>query len=120
MFSLNTQHIIYHLSTHIIRRLLLPGLFFTLFLIPATAQEIPDTIKQTLTSASDTLISLNDSLVIDTLVGASPAKKKTELEAEVKYASDDSMSISISGQKIYLYNKAVVNYQDYRSESRLC
>ena len=34
------------------------------------------------------------------------------LEAEVKYASDDSMSISISGKKIFLYNKAVVNYQD--------
>ena len=100
MFSLNTQHIIYHLSTHIIRRLLLPGLFLTLFLIPAIAQEIPDTIKQIdYLSDTDTLISLNDSLVIDTLVGANPAKKKTELEAEVKYASDDSMSISISGQE---------------------
>jgi hypothetical protein len=112
MFSLNTQHIIYHLSTHIIRRLLLPGIFFTLFLFPATAQEIPDTIKQTLPVNTDTVISLNDSLVIDTLAGTKPVKKKTELEAEVKYASDDSMSISISGQKIYLYNKAVVNYQN--------
>lgn len=111
MFSLKTQHIIYHLSTHIIRRLL-PGIFFTLFLIPATAQELPDTIKQTLPTIIDTVISLNDSLVIDTIGGTTPVKKKTELEAEVKYASDDSMSISISGKRIFLYKKAVVNYQN--------
>jgi hypothetical protein len=112
MFSLNTQHIIYHLSTHIIRRLLLPGLFLTSFLISATAQEIPDTVKKPIPISTDTLISLNDSLVIDTLVSAKPSKKKSELEAEVKYSSDDSMSISISGKKIFLYKKAVVDYQD--------
>jgi hypothetical protein len=112
MFSLKTQHIIYHLSTHIIRRLLLSGIFFTLFLISATAQELPDTIKQTLPAITDTVISLNDSLVIDTIAGTAPLKKKTELEAEVKYSSDDSMSISISEKRIFLYNKAVVNYQN--------
>lgn len=112
MFSLNTQHIIYHLSTHIIRRLLLPGLFFFLFIVSATAQQIQDTVKQSPTIQTDTVISLNDSLVVDTISGSQSAKKKSDLDAEVKYASDDSMSISISGQKIYLYKNAVVDYQD--------
>ncbi len=109
MFSLNTQHIIYHLSTYIIRRLLLPGLILILIFIPATAQEIPDTTDQSLTVITDTIISINDSLVADTAAGS---KKKTQLEAEIQYSSDDSMSMSISGQRVYLYKNAVVNYQD--------
>jgi hypothetical protein len=112
MFSLNTQHIIYHLLTYIIHRFLLLSLFFLLFLHPAAAQITPDTTKNTPIFTQDTLTQAGDSVLADTMAAVKAEKKKAVLEAEVKYSSDDSMSISISGQKIYLYKNAVVNYQN--------
>ena len=40
------------------------------------------------------------------------AAKKPILEAKVDYSSNDSLSFTIGEQKVYLYDKASVNYQD--------
>jgi LptD protein len=75
-----------------------------------------DTLQQgfpdTLVLKYDTLVQVSDSIRADTLASASAKKKKTELEAEVKYSAEDSFRIVISEQRIYLYKNAKVDYQN--------
>lgn len=53
-----------------------------------------------------------DTLMADTLILQVDTARKYRLDAEVRYSSDDSLSISIGQQKITLYRNADVNYQD--------
>jgi len=113
MFSINTQHINYHFSTYFLLKLVLVCLFSGYTLLPSSAQQpaATDTLRVT-TMPQDTSQVSADSVVTDTITIGAPARKKNPLEAEVRYTSDDSMSISISDQKMYLYKNAEVNYQN--------
>jgi hypothetical protein len=104
MFSLNRQYIIEHLSTPAFRRPILFCLILLLCTFAGLAQD-PDSIS----SLPDTLIVQSDTLVQDSLKGDSSSNP---LEAEVTYSSDDSLTISMEDQKVYLYRNAVVNYQN--------
>ena len=52
------------------------------------------------TSLPDTLMQVNDSIRADTLATAGAKNKKNALDAEVKYAAEDSFRIVISEQNI--------------------
>jgi hypothetical protein len=60
--------------------------------------------------------SLNDSLISDSIshdsIPKPHVKHKDSLKDKVKYSSEDSMMISVSGERLYLYGKANVKYQD--------
>ncbi len=62
---------------------------------------LPDSISP------DTIVT--DTISIDTL--AIDSAKKEVIEAPISYNAEDSIIFSLDGQKVYLYNKAVVNYQ---------
>jgi lipopolysaccharide assembly outer membrane protein LptD (OstA) len=102
-----------------------PGILFLLhimFLIVVSVDlhaqnKVPSNVEDSLARADtlmpikDTLAQNKDSIVIDSIVLAKKAKKPI-LESEVKYASGDSLSFLIGQQKVYLFDKATVNYQD--------
>src|SRR5512133_79970 len=60
---------------------------------------------------SDSNFIAKDSIFADTSA-LSKSGKKPLLEAEVKYSSEDSLIFSIGDQKVFLFDKAVVNYED--------
>jgi hypothetical protein len=82
-------------------------LFCAFYPLSAQVDQSPDTIPEP-HIGTDTSF-MRDSLVADTSLMSG---KKNMLEAEVRYSSDDSMSISIGQQRIYLYKNAAVDYQD--------
>jgi hypothetical protein len=112
MFSLNRQHINNHFSTYVHYKVLLSGLLFSLCLVSSFAQQPADTLNPPQITPADSSAQVQDSTVTDTLTGKAAEKKKTFLEAEVKYSSDDSISISLGEQKIHLYKNAAVDYQN--------
>ncbi len=44
-------------------------------------------------------------------------KKKTKLEAVVDYSADDSLRFEIKGQKVYLFNKGKIKYQETKLDA---
>lgn len=62
-----------------------------------------DTIRYT-----DTLVT--DSLLADSL--ATPAKPKSAFNSEIVYSADDSMRVSLTGQKLFLFGNANVKYEN--------
>jgi hypothetical protein len=93
---------------------------FLLVSIPAFTQE-PPLLKPDQPDSDSLLISLDTLLIIqDSTFHSSDSlradtikdKKKPLLEAEITYASEDSLIFSIGKQKVYLFDKGVVNYQD--------
>jgi lipopolysaccharide assembly outer membrane protein LptD (OstA) len=60
-------------------------------------------------SLKDSLLS--DSTQEDTLPKVKPKHKDT-LKDKVKYSAEDSMMISVTGERLFLYGKANVKYQD--------
>ena len=95
MFSNNYQNINKVKLSRFCTRLLL--FIITIFSFPAVteAQEI-------------------DSIVVDSLTLGKDKAKKPILESEVRYSSEDSLIFSIGQQKVYLFDKATVDYQDIK------
>ena len=56
----------------------------------------------------DTL--LNDSIMTDTL--AQSAKPKSAFDSEIVYSADDSIRVSLTGEKLYLFGNAQVKYEN--------
>jgi len=80
-----------------------------------TLPEQDDTLRVQFVDSlfADTLLySPADSVLKDTVQTGSKKRKKSPLDAEVKYNSRDSMRISITNQNLYMYGQAKVNYQD--------
>jgi hypothetical protein len=105
--SHTTRKAVLHVFFNNLVCLLLP---VSMSLSPISAQQpqgIRDTIRLVLPDSS---ILATDSLIVDTLSVHQRNDKKNVLEAEVKYTSDDSLSISLGEQKIYLYKNADVDY----------
>lgn len=88
------------------------------------AQELNDTISEPLRDIPDTNIhqvladtsNFTDSLSIrdagsDSLV-VSVKPKKSALDSEVHYTADDSIKVSLTGEKLYLYGNAQIVYQN--------
>jgi hypothetical protein len=107
MFSNNQRNIKnYRLSPSLFRLLLIPLLaLLTLSLTGQQNTQKPDSIvfADSLRVKADTLF--NDSTKLK-------KAKKPLLEAEIKYSSEDSLIFSIGQQKVFLFDKGVVNYQD--------
>jgi hypothetical protein len=119
MFSFNYQNIKeYKLSRFLPRLLLLISAFLCFPLL--NAQDVPepevaDTLQYAVPTDSviiyvDSLLQQTDSAIVDTSLIKKP--KKPLLEAEISYSSDDSLIFSVGKQKVFLYDKGVVNYQD--------
>lgn len=68
--------------------------------------------------ASDTNIRLSsfipDSIPSGTDTTQHKTKSQPSLKAQVDYSSNDSISISLGQQKLYLYNNAAIEYQDIK------
>lgn len=117
MFSFFCHNTKKYLRSRLILRLLLLHSMFFLLLINGFAQEpvlqkpVNDSViisVDTLFEAPDSMSRGKDTLLTDTAV----ISKKPLLEAEITYASEDSLIFSIGKQKVYLFDKGVVNYQD--------
>ncbi|RPH75747.1 LPS-assembly protein LptD, partial [bacterium] len=104
MFSFKHQNIIkYYVSRIYFRLLFLLPLLYCLDISaqePVTSQ--PDSI---LVISADTLLNQADSALID-----SAAKKKPLLEGEITYSAEDSLIFSVTNQRVFLYDKGIVNY----------
>jgi hypothetical protein len=112
MFSNNYQNINKNKLSRVFIRLLL--LIIAVFSIPVSlyAQVIqPNYIEDSLVMA-DSLTQITDTVIIDSVALSKKDIKKPLLETEVRYSSEDSLSISIGQQKVYLFDKATVKYQD--------
>lgn len=72
--------------------------------------QVYDTILVNPLALSDTLIA--DSLLVTDTISADTVKKSPQaLESTVKYTAADSISIDLRKRKVYLYNKAEINYE---------
>jgi lipopolysaccharide assembly outer membrane protein LptD (OstA) len=114
MFSKKPLNIIkFNYSPKFCRLLLVAVLF--LCVLPLLAQEpAAPAIKPTpdsLTKA-DTLKQATDSVTIDSAAIGKITQHKPLLESEVKYTAEDSLIFSIGKEKVYLYDKGTVQYQD--------
>ncbi|MBN2275526.1 MAG: LPS-assembly protein LptD [Bacteroidales bacterium] len=79
-------------------------------------QVIPvDTLNRA--AINDSLLTVGDTLVADTALSEKKSSRRDVLEDEVKYSADDSFRIRLSEQKIYLYKKATVDYQNINLQS---
>lgn len=79
-----------------------------------TEKTVADTLKELLseTNAPDLIVIdtiLSDSILVDTILPDSI--KKPIIEAPIVYNASDSIIVSFDGQKVYLYNNAIVTYQ---------
>lgn len=88
----------------------------------STATVLTDTVKQNILRTdsvryadNDTtlLILGNDSISSDSLTNElGKEKKKSELEAEIKYHARDSIRFGVADKKVYLFGEAQINYLD--------
>jgi hypothetical protein len=92
--------------------LLLISILISTIFFSVRAQEPQELNKDRLLTAADSTILPVDSVVADSIKLGVKKEKKNPLEAEVNYSSDDSMSISITDQMIFLYKNAAVDYQN--------
>jgi len=85
---------------------------FFLFLLPPLKLCAQDSVKQ----KNDEKIIHTDSISLkDSLPGrnvAKPEQKKTKLKSKVDYSANDSLRFEIKGQKLFLFKKADMRYQD--------
>jgi lipopolysaccharide assembly outer membrane protein LptD (OstA) len=85
---------------------------FCLFLLSSLKVSAQDTVEQK--NAEKIIhtdsISFNDSIPAKN--ASKPKEKKPQLKSRVDYASSDSLRFEIKGQKIYLFKKAEIKYQD--------
>ncbi len=103
----------YYPSRNFLR--LLPVAFLFLIHIPIYTQSVPaprdvqvlDTIPKT-----DSLQIQADTIRMDSASIAKAAKSKPFLENEVKYTSEDSLIFSIGTERVYLFEKGTVDYED--------
>lgn len=93
--------------------------YFALFIIssfllvePVLAQITDSVVVADTLFAADTLAPAPDSVVADSLLTGKKDAKKPFLEAEVRYASEDSLIFKVGDKKVFLYDKANVDYQD--------
>ena len=61
---------------------------------------------------SDTLVKRDSAVLRDTVKQATP--KKSFIDEKVIYSAQDSMIVDIENKKAYLYNNAVVTYDDMK------
>jgi lipopolysaccharide assembly outer membrane protein LptD (OstA) len=83
-----------------------------LYFEQAPAQTADSVVVADSLSAADTLAPAPDSVLTDSLQLGKKDAKKPFLEAEVSYASEDSLIFKIGEKKVFLYDKANVDYQD--------
>ena len=112
MFSNHHRNISHFKFARIFTRLLLLISVTITPLICVNAQEPIRSAPDSAGIPADSLRQVTDSMVIDTLVTGARAKKKNVLESPVKYASEDSLIISIGEQRTYLFKDASVDYQN--------
>jgi hypothetical protein len=93
-------------------RLLLFVLLFLSFNAVLDAQEITLMQAEGSLIVADTLTKNADTVIVDTITIDKNVIKKSLLEADVRYSSEDSLIFSIGQQKVYLFDKATVDYQD--------
>ncbi|HJZ39358.1 MAG TPA: putative LPS assembly protein LptD [Bacteroidales bacterium] len=103
MFSVNLRHIAITKKPNILTRYFLSVAAFLVIPFFGIAQELQ------VINRPDTLVQSVDSTISDSL--SAGTGKKTPLEAEVKYSADDSITISMGDQKIFLYKNSSVDYQ---------
>jgi lipopolysaccharide assembly outer membrane protein LptD (OstA) len=92
---------------------------FLLSLVHPVLLPAQDTVKQKIDNQrihADSILSTDSILQqTDTLaakVGEKQPPKKTSLQSKVDYIALDSLRFEIKGQKVFLYNKADIRYQD--------
>ena len=80
------------------------------------SNDASDSLRVSTQNGKDSIIS--DSINIDSASADTlPPKRKSSLEYEVLYNSDDSMLIDLAGDKVYLYGNAVAEYGDIKLEA---
>lgn len=80
----------------------------------ALGKKFRNRVDTTFATVSDTSLNLvlpQDSLPKDSLPKTAK-KKKTDLDAEVKYHARDSIRFSVDLKKVYLFGEAQINYKD--------
>lgn len=108
MASSNSENILYKVFITYI----LFSLPFLLF-----GQEVEKLQIGSIENPADTLeqeLILTDTLSVDSLQANAVRTDSTEqafIQAPIVYNASDSIIVSLDGQKVYLYNQAVVNYQ---------
>jgi lipopolysaccharide assembly outer membrane protein LptD (OstA) len=85
-------------------------LFFLLFVGGMVGAQEADTVETNPISAEE--LSKADSTGSDSIVIPAAPVRKSPLEHEVEYQSEDSMRIDLNEQKVYLYGNAVAIYGD--------
>jgi lipopolysaccharide assembly outer membrane protein LptD (OstA) len=79
----------------------------------SNSSERPDTLQFVSDSTEiDSLSLINDSLATDSSKNNIKLKRKSSLEHEVNYQSDDSMKVDLRNQMVYLYGNAITTYGD--------
>lgn len=105
----------YHSTRLVIKQSLLIFFLFFICQVVFAQHEITVTAKDSVTHAdslaqSAAIISVSDSTLTDSAATRKP--KKPILEAEVSYASEDSLIFNVQDQRVFLFDKANVNYTD--------
>lgn len=87
--------------------------FLLLWCVSAVAQELPTTdqvkIPQLKTDTDTTFV--EGKIAMPDSIAAPDSVNTAVLQAPITYNASDSIVVSLDGQKVYLYNNAVVNYQ---------
>ncbi len=112
MFSTTLQNINRHKLSRLLFSFALIIILSFLHNESIHAQTVDSVIIADSLFASDTLAHAPDSVVTDSLLTVKKDAKKPFLEAEVRYASEDSLIFKIGEKKVFLYDKANVDYQD--------
>jgi len=86
--------------------------------VDVAAQVMPDSLsKITITDSTsfspDSLMAVADSIPVDSL----SMTLSDELKSKVHYTADDSIRFDIAGEKVYLYGKAKVFYEDIQLDA---
>lgn len=105
----------YHSTRLVIKQSLLIFFLFFICQVVFAQHEITVTVKDSVTHAdslaqSAIVVGLSDSTLTDSATAQKP--KKPILEAEVSYASEDSLIFNVQDQRVFLFDKANVNYTD--------
>lgn len=112
MFSYTHQNINRYKSSRLL-------FFFVLFILcpspffeSANAQTADSIVIADTLQVADTLMPEPDSALTDSLVIVKKDAKKPFLESEVHYAANDSLIFKIGDKRVFLFDKANVDYQD--------
>ncbi len=112
MFSYTLQNI----NRYKLSRLSISFALFTLFsflhIESANAQTVDSVDVVDSILIADTQTPAPDSALTDSLVIGKKDAKKPFLESEVRYAADDSLIFMVGEKKVFLFDKANVDYED--------